>query len=86
MHQTAHDAARRAAVAELTTAEARTVVGAELAAWHGSFTINVTTTSGASNDVSVAVSIPLTDVTFLDPLGLFTSGNISVAATMRQEL
>ena len=40
---------------------------------------------GGNQDITVAVGLPLREAALMDLLGVFQSGNLTAAATMRQE-
>jgi Flp pilus assembly protein TadG len=82
MGDAARDAAREAAVRDGTAAQAQAVAVQRLSGLHGAFAITVTMPTGTSTDVTVHISVPVSDVS----LGYFHSGRtIETSVTMRKE-
>ena len=88
MGDVARDTARRLAVGELTEANAPSFAEAQLVTWGGSFTVDPDMPDPADpndRDVTVTISVPMADVSLVDIVGAFQSGNMSASSTIRQE-
>ncbi len=40
---------------------------------------------GGNQDIAVTISLPMSEAALMDVLGVFQSGNLTAAVTMRQE-
>ncbi len=78
----ARDTARRAAVGELTQAEAVQFAQDTLLNWGVTYTVDVTF---SDPDVDVQISLPMSQAALIDVLGLFQSGTLTAAVTLREE-
>ena len=87
MINAARDAARNLSVRDVTAAQARQIALDHLDGIDANFTVNVTeptSPTSANRDVSVEITVPLSDVSFGIP-GLTNSGTIRAEVTMRKE-
>ncbi len=88
MGDVARDTARRLAVGELTAANAPSYAEGQLVNWGGTFTVTPTMPNPADpndRDIIVQISVPIADVSLVDIVGVFQTGNMTAASTMRQE-
>ena len=87
MTNVAREASRRVAVGELAEADAATIVQDSLANWGVTYVVSVATVEAedGSEDVTVGISLPMSDAALIDVLGLFETGNLSTSVTMRME-
>ena len=87
MTNVAREATRRVAVGELTEADAATMVQGALVNWGVTYQVSIATEDAddGNEDVTVAISLPLSDAALMDVLGLFDTGNLSTSVTMRME-
>ncbi len=78
---------RRVAVGELAQADAEGSAQQALVNWGVNYQVLVTSSSagGGNQDITVAISLPMREAALMDVLGVFQSGNLSAAVTMRQE-
>ncbi len=55
--------------------------------WGVNYDVSVATVDvgGGNQDIAVAISLPMREAALMDLLGVFQSGNLSAAVTMRQE-
>lgn len=98
MVQAAREAARTLAVQETTAAEAQQIALNNLGFSGLTFTITacapVIAAGGGppcvapldpTSDVSVTITVPLSEATLVDILGLFSTGDLEATVTMRKE-
>ncbi len=87
MTNVARETTRRVAVGELTQADAEGSAQQALVNWGVTYQVSVTSSSagGGNDDITVAISLPMREAALMDVLGVFQSGNLSAAVTMRQE-
>ena len=87
MTNVAREASRRVAVGELTEADAATMVQGALVNWGVTYQVSIATVDAGdgNQDVTVAISLPLSDAALMDVLGLFETGNLSTSVSMRME-
>ena len=88
MGDVARDTARRLAVGEITVAEAPSYAGGQLVSWGGTFTVTTAMPDPADpndRDITVQVSVPIADVSLVDIVGVFQTGDMTAGSTMRQE-
>ncbi len=88
MGDVARDTARRLAVRELTAANAPSYAEGRLVNWGGTFTVTAAMPNPADpndRDITVQISVPIADVSLVDIVGVFQTGNLTAASTMRQE-
>ncbi len=87
MTNVARETSRRIAVGELAQADAESSVQQALVNWGVNYQVAVTTSSagGGNDDITVAISLPMAEAALMDVLGVFQSGNLTAAVTMRQE-
>ena len=83
MVNVANDVARRVSVGDLTTTAGEFLAEERLSGWSATFTVNVT--EPTSNDVQVAISVPLADAAIVDFGPLLDVGDLTAEATMRKE-
>ncbi len=78
---------RRIAVGDLAQADAATSARQALVNWGGTYAVSVKTidVGGGNQDLAVAISLPMREAALMDVLGVFQSGNLTAAVTMRQE-
>ncbi len=87
MTNVARETSRRVAVGELAQADAASSAQQALVNWGVNYEVSVATidVGGGNQDVAVAISLPMAEAALMDVLGVFQSGNLTAAATMRQE-
>ncbi len=87
MTNVAREASRRVAVGELSEADATTMVQGALVNWGVTYKVSIETEDAddGNEDVTVAISLPLSDAALIDVLGLFDTGDLSTSVTMRME-
>ncbi len=87
MTNVAREASRRVAVGELSQADAATMVQDVLINWGVTYQVSIATEDAddGNEDVTVAISLPLSEAALIDVLGLFDTGNLSTSVTMRME-
>ncbi len=87
MTNVARETSRRVAVGELAQADAEGSVQQALVNWGVNYKVSVATVDagGGNQDIAVAISLPMRDAALMDVLGVFQSGNLTAAVTMRQE-
>ena len=88
MTSVARDTSRRIAVGELTEAAAQQYARDSLVFPSANFDIAITVPDPASpnpKDITVDISVPFSEVSLVDILGLFQSGTLRTSVTMRQE-
>ncbi len=87
MTNVARETSRRVAVGELTQADAAKSAQQALVNWGVNYTVSVATVDagGGNDDITVAITLPMAEAALMDVLGVFQSGNLTAAVTMRQE-
>jgi Flp pilus assembly protein TadG len=87
MTNVARETSRRIAVGELAQADAASSAQQALVNWGVTYDVSVATIDvGSGNqDITVAISLPMHEAALMDVLGVFQSGNLTAAVTMRQE-
>ena len=87
MTNVARETSRRIAVGELAQADAVSSAQQALVNWGVTYEVSVATADvGSGNqDITVAISLPMAEAALMDVLGVFQSGNLTAAVTMRQE-
>ncbi len=87
MTNVAREASRRVAVGELSQADAATMVQSNLVNWGVTYQVSIATEDAddGNQDVTVAISLPLSEAALMDILGLFDTGSLSTTVTMRME-
>ncbi len=87
MTNVAREASRRVAVGELSEADAATMVQGSLINWGVTYEVSVATadTEDGNEDITVGISLPLSEAALMDVLGLFETGSLSTSVTMRME-
>lgn len=83
MVNVANDVARRVSVGDLSTTAGAALAEERLSGWNATFTVNVT--EPTSNDILVAISVPLADAAIVDFGHLFDAGDLTAEATVRKE-
>jgi hypothetical protein len=83
MVNVANDVARRVSVGDLTTTAGEALAEERLAGWNATFTVNVT--EPTSNDIQVAISVPLADAAIVDFGHFLDAGDLTAQATVRKE-
>jgi Flp pilus assembly protein TadG len=82
MSHVARDATRQIVVGELAQDDVESAVQQSLINWGVNYNVSVVT---VDQDVTVAISLPMSDAALMDALGLFQTGTLTAAVTMRQE-
>ena len=87
MTNVARETSRRVAVGELAQADAASSAQQALVNWGVTYDVSVTSVDvgGGNQDIAVAISLPMAEAALMDVLGVFQSGNLTAAVTMRQE-
>ncbi len=87
MTNVARETSRRIAVGELAQADAASSAQQALVDWGVTYDVSVTSVDvgGGNQDIAVAISLPMREAALMDLLGVFQSGNLTAAVTMRQE-
>jgi Flp pilus assembly protein TadG len=87
MTNVARETSRRIAVGELAQADAADSVRQALVNWGVTYDVDVASVDvgGGNQDITVTISLPMREAALLDVLGVFQSGNLTAAVTMRQE-
>ena len=87
MTNVAREASRRVAVGEPAEVDAEATVQSALINWGVTYDVSVATidVGGGNQDIAVAISLPMREAALMDVLGVFQSGNLTAAVTMRQE-
>ncbi len=87
MTNVARETSRRIAVGELAQADAESSARQALVNWGVTYEVSVATidVGGGNQDITVAISLPMREAALMDVLGVFQSGNLTAAVTMRQE-
>jgi len=83
MTSVANDIVRRVAVRAASADEAETQAVNRLSDWSASFVASVT--EPTAEEVKIRITVPITDVLFVDFGDLFGSGELVAEATMRKE-
>ena len=87
MTNVARETSRRVAVGELAQADAAGSAQQALVNWGVTYDVSVATidVGGGNQDITVTISLPMAEAALMDVLGVFQSGNLTAAVTMRQE-
>ena len=87
MTSVARDATRKIAIGDLTEADAPSAVQQSLMNWGVTYDVDVALVDagGGDQDITVTISLPMSEAALMDVLGVFQSGNLTAAVTMRQE-
>ncbi len=87
MTNVARETSRRIAVGELAQADAEGSAQQALVNWGVTYDVDVVSVDvgGGNQDIAVAISLPMAEAALMDVLGVFQSGNLTAAVTMRQE-
>jgi len=88
MTNVARETSRRIAVGELTNAAAQQYAQDSLVFQSANFAVAITGPDPASpnpTDITVDITVPFSEVSLVDILGLFGSGTLRASVTMRQE-
>ncbi len=87
MTNVARETSRRVAVGELAQADAVSSAQQALVNWGVTYEVSITPSNadGGNDDITVAISLPMREAALMDLLGVFQSGNLTAAVTMRQE-
>ncbi len=87
MTNVARETSRRVAVGELSQAEAASSAQQALVNWGVNYDVSIAATNAGdgNEDITVAISLPMAQAALMDVLGVFQSGNLTAAVTMRQE-
>ncbi len=87
MTNVARETTRRVAVGELNETDAESSAQQALVNWGVTYDLSVATIDlgGGNQDITVTISLPMAEAALTDVLGVFQSGNLSAAVTMRQE-
>ncbi len=87
MTNVARETSRRVAVGELAQADASSSAQQALVNWGVTYDVDVDTVDvgGGNQDITVTISLPMAEAALMDVLGVFQSGNLTAAVTMRME-
>ena len=87
MTNVARETSRRVAVGELAQADAESSAQQAPVNWGVNYDVSVATVDvgGGNQDITVTISLPMAEAALMDVLGVFQSGNLTAAVTMRQE-
>ncbi len=87
MTNVAREASRRVAVGELSEAAAATMVQGALVNWGVTYQVSIATEEAedGNENVTVGITLPLSEAALMDILGLFDTGDLSTSVTMRME-
>ncbi len=87
MTNVARETSRRVAVGELAEADAESSAQQALVNWGVNYDVDVVSVDvgGGNQDITVTISLPMAEPALMDVLGVFQSGNLTAAVTMRQE-
>ncbi len=87
MTNVSRETTRRIAVGDLTQADAPNSAQQALVNWGVTYNVNVAAVDvgGGNQDITVTISLPMAEAALMDVLGVFQSGNLTAAVTMRQE-
>ncbi len=87
MTNVARETTRRVAVGELNETDAESSAQQALVNWGVTYDVDVATVDvgGGNQDITVTISLPMSEAALMDVLGVFQSGNLSAAVTRRQE-
>ncbi len=85
MTNVARETSRRVAVGELAQADAKSSAQQALVNWGVDYEVLVATSGGGNQDITVTISLPMREAALMDVLGVFQSGNLTAAVTMRME-
>ncbi len=85
MTNVARETSRRIAVGELAQADAKSSAQQALVNWGVDYEVLVATSGGGNQDITVTISLPMAEAALMDVLGVFQSGNLAAAVTMRKE-
>jgi Flp pilus assembly pilin Flp len=88
MGEIARESARRVAVGAMTKTEAEQFVDDHLVNWGATFDVAITVPDPADptdTDVDVVITAPMSEVAFIDILGVFEGRTLRSASTMRVE-
>ncbi len=85
MTSVARDATRKIAIGDLTEADAPSAVQQSLLNWGVTYDVDLVDAGGGDQDITVTISLPMSEAALMDVLGVFQSGNLTAAVTMRQE-
>jgi len=85
IHHAARETARTIAVGDGEVADAATIANTYLLGWNGlSFTVIGTEPTAA--DVNVAITVPMSEASLVDVLGIFSDGQLTSTVTFRKEV
>lgn len=87
MTNVARETSRRVAVGELSQAEAVISAQQALVNWGVTYDVSIAATNAGdgNENITVAISLPMSEAALMDVLGVFQNGNLTAAVTMRQE-
>ncbi len=87
MTNVARETTRRIAVGDLAQADAVSSAQQALVNWGVTYDVDVASVDvgGGNQDITVTISLPMAEAALMDVLGVFQSGNLTAAVTMRQE-
>ncbi len=87
MANVARDATRKIAIGDLAQADAESAVQQSLVNWGVNYDIDVQAVDvgGGVVDITVAISLPMSEAALIDVLGVFQNGTLTAAVTMRKE-
>ena len=72
---------------ELSQADAASSAQQALVNWGVNYDVSIAATNAGdgNEDITVAISLPMAEAALMDVLGVFQSGNLTAAVTMRHE-
>ena len=85
METAARETVRRVSVQDITLGEAEAAAQSYLATLAGAMTFTVTATQPTATDVSVVITVPMSQAAMVDILGIFSTGLLRSAVTMRMQ-
>ncbi len=87
MTSVARETSRRVAVGDLAQADAASSAQQALVNWGVTYDVDVASVDvgGGNQDIAVTISLPMREAALMDVLGVFQSGTLTAAVTMRQE-
>ena len=87
MTDVARDATRKIAIGDLAQADAESAVQQSLVNWSVTYNVQalITDAGGGNEDITVTISLPMSEAALIDVLGVFQNGTLTAAVTMRKE-
>ncbi len=87
MTSVARDATRKIAIGDLAEADAASEVQQSLMNWGVTYDVQalIIDADGGNEDITVTISLPMSEAALIDVLGVFQNGTLTAAVTMRKE-